>query len=65
VGLVGLRIPLLRDGVIDERRAKLWQAKIDQELADPVILRQYLDFVRAATISYYTWLIAIAPSRNR
>ncbi|NDE85525.1 MAG: TolC family protein [Verrucomicrobia bacterium] len=56
VGLVGLRIPLLKDGVIDERRAKLWQAKIDQELADPVILRQYLDFVRAATISYYTWL---------
>ena len=56
VGLVGLRIPLLKDGVIDERRAKLWQAKIDQELADPVILRQYLDFIRAATISYYTWL---------
>ena len=56
VGLVGLRIPLLRDGVIDERRAKLWQAKIDQELADPVILRQYLDFIRAATISYYTWV---------
>ncbi|NDC80711.1 MAG: TolC family protein [Verrucomicrobia bacterium] len=56
VGLVGLRIPLLRDGAIDERRAKLWQAKIDQELADPVILRQYLDFIRAATISYYTWL---------
>jgi outer membrane protein TolC len=56
VGLVGMRIPLLRDGVIDERRAKLWQAKIDQELADPVILRQYLDFIRAATISYYTWL---------
>jgi len=56
VGLVGVRIPLLKDGVIDERRAKLWQAKIDEELADPVILRQYLDFVRAATISYYTWL---------
>ena len=56
VGLVGLRIPLLKDGVIDERRAKLWQAKIDEELADPVILRQYLDFIRAATISYYTWL---------
>lgn len=56
VGLVGIKIPLLRDGVIDERRAKLWQAKIDQELADPVILRQYLDFVRAATISYYTWM---------
>ncbi len=57
-GLLGFRIPLLRDGTIDRRRASLWQARIDQELADPIILRQYLDFVRAATISYYGWLAA-------
>jgi outer membrane protein TolC len=36
----------------------LWQAQIDQELADPIILRQYLDFIRSATISYYNWLAA-------
>lgn len=55
-GVLGFRIPLLRDGTIDRRRASLWQAQIDQELADPIILRQYLDFVRSATISYYTWV---------
>ncbi|MES2596467.1 MAG: TolC family protein [Verrucomicrobiota bacterium] len=56
--VLGFRIPLLRDGTIDRRRASLWQAQIDQELADPVILRQYLDFIRAAGISYYTWVAA-------
>lgn len=55
-GVLGFRIPLLRDGTIDRRRASLWQAQIDQELADPIILRQYLDFIRAATIGYYTWV---------
>jgi outer membrane protein TolC len=57
-GVVGLKIPLLRDGSIDRRRATLWQARIDKELADPIILRQYLDFIRAATISYYNWVAA-------
>lgn len=57
-GVLGFRIPLLRDGTIDRRRASLWQAQIDQELADPIILRQYLDFIRAATISYYSWVAA-------
>ncbi|MFN0079388.1 MAG: TolC family protein [Prosthecobacter sp.] len=55
-GVLGFRLPLLRDGTIDRRRAALWQAQIDQELADPIILRQYLDFIRSATISYYNWL---------
>ncbi|GEP46325.1 multidrug transporter [Brevifollis gellanilyticus] len=56
--VIGFKIPLLRDGTIDRRRAALWQAQIDQELADPIILRQYLDFIRAAGISYYTWVAA-------
>jgi outer membrane protein TolC len=57
-GVVGMKVPLLRDGTIDRRRLTLWQARIDQELADPLILRQYLDFIRAATISYYNWMSA-------
>ncbi len=55
-GVLGFRLPLLRDGSIDRRRAALWQAQIDKELADPMILRQYLDFTRSATLSYYTWV---------
>lgn len=56
--VLGFRLPLLRDGSIDRRRAAFWQSQIDQELADPIILRQYLDFIRAATISYYNWVAA-------
>jgi outer membrane protein TolC len=54
--VLGFKVPLLRDGTIDRRRATLWQAEIDQQLAEPFILRQYLDFIRASTVSYYTWL---------
>lgn len=57
-GVLGFRIPLLKNGTIDSRRATLWKAQIDQELADPLILRQYLDFVRAASLSYYGWVAA-------
>lgn len=52
---VGLRLPLLQDGSIDSRRAALLRARLDRELADPLILRQHLDFTRAATAAYYGW----------
>ena len=53
---VGARLNLLRDGAIDRRRATVQQARIDVELADPFILRQYLDFVRAAARAYWNWV---------
>jgi outer membrane protein TolC len=53
---IGLRIPLLRDGSIDRRRANILQARLDKELADPFILRQQLDFIRAASVAYWAWL---------
>lgn len=55
---VGFRLPLLRDGAIDRRRAAVLKARLDQELADPFIQRQHLDFIRAATVGYYAWLAA-------
>lgn len=55
---IGFRLPLLRDGSIDRRRAALYKARLDQELADPAIQRQQLDFIRAATVAYYGWLAA-------
>jgi outer membrane protein TolC len=56
--LVGFRLPLLRDGIFDKRRADLFKARIDQELADPLILRQHIDFIRASTVAYFNWLAA-------
>lgn len=56
--VVGGRIPLLRDRGFDRRRAGVLQARIDQELAEPVIERARLDFVRAAARSYHAWVAA-------
>ena len=53
---IGFRLPLLRDGSIDRRRATLIKARLDKDLADPVIHRQQIDFIRAATAGYYGWL---------
>ncbi len=56
--VLGARIPLMRDRSIDARRANLGKAAVDRELADPLILRQYLTFHRAARIAYYNWIAA-------
>ena len=55
---LGVRVPLLRDGSIDRRRAAVLKARLDRELADPSILRQQLDFIQAATRAYFGWLAA-------
>lgn len=52
----GVKINLLRDGRIDKDRAAQAQARLGEAAADPLIARQRLDFVRAATIAYYNWL---------
>lgn len=54
----GFRLPLLQGMAIDRRRAALSQAQIDQALADPVILRQRLDFLRVAARAYWNWVAA-------
>lgn len=53
---LGLRLNLLRDGPIDSRRAALWKARLDQEIADPFIQRQRLDIIRTSSRSYFNWL---------
>jgi len=52
----GLNIPLLRDKSIDRVRASLQQAKIDTQIAEPLIERQRLDFQRAAARTYWNWV---------
>ena len=54
----GLTIPLLRDRAIDRPRANVQQARIDMQLAEPVIERQRLDFQRAASRTYWNWVAA-------
>jgi outer membrane protein TolC len=53
---IGFKLPLLKNRAIDQRRRALQNARLDVELVDPVIKRQYLDFVRAATAAYLNWI---------
>lgn len=56
--VLGFRLPFLRNRSFDDRRAALTQAELDRELTNPDILRQYLNFLRAARISYFNWVAA-------
>ncbi len=52
----GLHVPLLKDSAIDRRRAVLEQAKITQDLADPVVRRVRIDALRAGAKAYWNWV---------
>lgn len=54
----GFQVPLLRDGPIDRRRATLRQAQIVEQLADPVIRRERIGYLRAAARAYWAWAAA-------
>ncbi len=54
----GVRVPLARNREIDSRRASLWRANYDQQLAQPEIRGQLIGFVRDASMIYWTWVAA-------
>jgi len=47
---------LLQGLVIDKRRADLIKAQIARTIAEPVIVEQRIDFLRAAAVAYWEWL---------
>lgn len=54
----GFGIPLLKDRTIDKRRAALFQADLARDAVEPSIELQLLDFSRAATQTYWSWVAA-------
>ena len=52
----GISMPLLRDRTIDRPRTTVQQAQLDLQLAEPIIERQRLDFMRAAARTYWNWV---------
>ncbi|QDU23694.1 TolC family protein [Urbifossiella limnaea] len=52
----GVSIPLLQGREIDRPRAAIQQARLDTQIAEPVIHRQRLDFQRAAARTYWAWV---------
>jgi len=54
----GVRLPLLRNRAIDDRRAELLKAEIGVEAADPLIQERVLEFGRSAAFAYWNWVAA-------
>jgi cobalt-zinc-cadmium efflux system outer membrane protein len=52
----GLTMPLARDRAIDSARGGRDKARIERQLAEPTIVRSRLDYMLAATRSYWIWL---------
>lgn len=53
----GINLPLLQNREIDSRRARLRAAQIAEQLADPVIRRARLDFLRQGAQAYWVWQV--------
>ncbi|MFM9196752.1 MAG: TolC family protein, partial [Planctomycetia bacterium] len=51
----GLNIPLARDREIDRARATRAQAALDVSLAEPMIERSRLDYMKSAARTYWNW----------
>ncbi len=54
----GFGIPLLRDKLIDKRRAAFFKAELQREAVEPAVQTQLLLFVRAASETYWGWVAA-------
>jgi cobalt-zinc-cadmium efflux system outer membrane protein len=55
---VGLVVPLLRGGSIDEERAKLWKAEAGVDAAREGVAASKLEFQRSAAYKYWEWVAA-------
>ncbi len=53
---LGIKVPLLRDRSIDQRRASLRKAEVDALLAEPVILENRIEFTHDASLAYWRWV---------
>lgn len=52
----GVNVPLARNREIDRQRATRAQAELDVSLAEPVIERSRLDYMRSAARAYWSWM---------
>ncbi|WP_236621504.1 TolC family protein [Rhodopirellula sallentina] len=52
----GFQLPLLRDKNIDARRADLWRATYDRQMAEPEIRDAVIQTIRDASIAYWIWV---------
>lgn len=53
---VGVLVPLLQNGSIDPRRVALWQARLQEQQAEPIVAQKRLEATRKAADAYWKWL---------
>lgn len=54
----GVKVPILKDGATDRRRANLKRAAIGTQVAEHLVAQRLLELRRAATRAYWAWVIA-------
>ena len=54
----GVQVPLARNRSIDDRRAELWKAGIERQLAEPDIQAQLISAVQDGTYAWWEWVAA-------
>lgn len=54
----GLRLPLLRDGSIDRRRALVARAELGRDVVKDATDQQRIDLARTASVRYWEWVAA-------
>lgn len=54
----GVEVPLSRNRDIDDRRADLWKAGLNRQLAEPDIQAQLIDYVQQSSYAYWDWVAA-------
>ncbi len=52
----GVLVPLLQNFSIDPRRVALWQARIGEQQAEPIVTRKRLEATRKAADIYWKWV---------
>ena len=54
----GVQVPLARNREIDDRRAELWKAGLERQLAEPDIQAQLISYVQSGSYAYWDWVAA-------
>ncbi len=54
----GINLPLMQDKLIDERRANLGVANIEQAAAQPMIQTELIDYLLSGSVAYWDWVAA-------
>ena len=54
----GVQVPLARNRTIDDRRAELWKAGLERQLAEPDIQAQLISAVQDGSYAWWDWVAA-------